>query len=192
MAEGSNGRRRFSDKWGKHELDVLAVLSSAFPQWLTSRQIAQRVKAYADSYVTDARQLAAQVIWAAPTPAAHDQAFNIVNGDVFRWNWMWHRLADWFGVKAEDFDGTERPLADQMADDAAIWARIAEREGLAEPDITRLVSPWHTDADLGRPIEVVTDMSKSRKLGFTAYQATDEAFFDLFEQLEADRIIPRR
>ena len=44
MAEGSNGRRRFSDKWGKHELDVLAVLSSAFPQWLTSRQIAQRVK----------------------------------------------------------------------------------------------------------------------------------------------------
>ena len=67
-----------------------------------------------------------------------------------------------------------------------------EREGLAEPDITRLVSPWHTDADLGRPIEVVTDMSKSRKLGFTAYQATDEAFFDLFEQLEADRIIPHR
>ncbi|RBP99273.1 helix-turn-helix transcriptional regulator [Bifidobacterium xylocopae] len=50
MAEGTNGRRRFSDKWGKHELDVLAVLSSAFPQWLTSRQIAQRVKAYADSY----------------------------------------------------------------------------------------------------------------------------------------------
>ncbi|MBO6006709.1 MAG: WYL domain-containing protein, partial [Aeriscardovia sp.] len=46
----SNGRRRFSDKGGKHELDVLAVLSSAFPQWLTSRQIAQRVKAYADSY----------------------------------------------------------------------------------------------------------------------------------------------
>lgn len=50
MTEGTNGRRRFSDKWGKHELDVLAVLSSAFPQWLTSRQIAQRVKAYADSY----------------------------------------------------------------------------------------------------------------------------------------------
>lgn len=47
---GTNGRRRFSDKWGKHELDVLAVLSSAYPQWLTSRQIAQRVKAYADSY----------------------------------------------------------------------------------------------------------------------------------------------
>ena len=30
MAEGSNGRRRFSDKWGKHELDVLAVLFLSF------------------------------------------------------------------------------------------------------------------------------------------------------------------
>ena len=67
---------------------------------------------------------------------------------------------------------------------------IAEREGLAEPDLARLASPWHTDADLGRPIEVVTDMSKSRRLGFTAYQPTDDAFFALFEQLRADRLIP--
>jgi hypothetical protein len=37
---------------------------------------------------------------------------------------------------------------------------------------------------------VVTDMSKSRRLGFTGYQATDEAFFALFEQLRAERLIP--
>lgn len=140
--------------------------------------------------MTDARQLAAQVIWAAETPAARDQAFNIVNGDVFRWSWMWHRLAAWFEIKAEDFDGVERPLTEQMAGDAPIWSRIAARDGLTEHDITRLISPWHTDADLGRPIEVVTDMSKSRRLGFTGYQATDDAFFDLFGRLRADRIIP--
>ena len=73
---------------------------------------------------------------------------------------------------------------------ARIGRTIAEREGLVEPDLKRLSSPWHTDADLGRPIEVVTDMSKSRKLGFTAYQATDDAFFDLFERLRAERLIP--
>ena len=51
MAEGSKRYGGvFPTNGGKHELDVLAVLSSAFPQWLTSRQIAQRVKAYADSY----------------------------------------------------------------------------------------------------------------------------------------------
>jgi hypothetical protein len=39
-------------------------------------------------------------------------------------------------------------------------------------------------------VEVVTDMSKSRRLGFTAYQPTDDAFFDLFAELRADRLIP--
>ena len=140
--------------------------------------------------MTDAGQLARHLVWAAETEAAHDQAFNIVNGDVFRWQWMWSRIAEWFGLEAAPFDGTPHPLEQQMVDDAATWRRIAEREGLAEPDLDRLASPWHTDADLGRPIEVVTDMSKSRRLGFTAYRATDDAFFALFERLRADRLIP--
>jgi nucleoside-diphosphate-sugar epimerase len=140
--------------------------------------------------MTDARQLARQLIWAAETEAAHDQAFNIVNGDVFRWQWMWARIAEWFELEPAPFDGTPRPLERQMADDAELWRRIAERDGLVEPDLARLASPWHTDADLGRPIEVVTDMSKSRRLGFTGYQPTDDAFFALFEQLRADRLIP--
>ncbi len=140
--------------------------------------------------MTDARQLAAQLVWATTTPEAANQDFNIVNGDVFRWSWMWSRIADWFGIEAASFDGTVVPLEEQMADDAAVWQRIAEREGLVEADLTRLASPWHTDADLGRPIEVVTDMGKSRRLGFTRYQPTDDAFYDLFAQLRADRLIP--
>jgi nucleoside-diphosphate-sugar epimerase len=142
------------------------------------------------SDMTDARLLARHLLWAATTPSAADQPFNIVNGDIFRWSWMWGRLADWFGLDAASFDGVVRPLEQQMADDADVWRAIAKREGLAEHDLSRLASPWHTDADLGRPIEVVTDMSKSRRLGFTAYQATDEAFFDLFGQLRGERLIP--
>jgi nucleoside-diphosphate-sugar epimerase len=141
--------------------------------------------------MTDAKQLADQVIWAASTPAARDEDFNIVNGDVFRWSWMWHRIGDYFGVKVEDFDGTERPLEEQMKDDAAVWADIARQRGLAENDLSRLASPWHTDADLRRPIEVVTDMSKSRGMGFTGYLATDRAFSDPFDRLRADGILPK-
>ena len=59
-----------------------------------------------------------------------------------------------------------------------------------EPDLHRLASAWHTDLDLGRPIEVMTDMTKSRKAGFTGYQSTPDAFDDLFARLEAERIIP--
>jgi hypothetical protein len=140
--------------------------------------------------MTDARQLARHLLWAATTPDAHNEAFNVVNGDVFRWKWMWGRIAGWFGIDPAPFDGVVRPLEDQMAGDARVWREITERNGLVESDIARLASPWHTDADLGRPIEVVTDMSKSRRLGFTAYQATDDAFFDLFAQLRASRLIP--
>ena len=77
-----------------------------------------------------------------------------------------------------------------MRDDGPLWTKIAKREGLAEADLGRLASAWHTDADLGREIEVVTDMSKSRKAGFLAYQETRDSFFDLFARLRQERIIP--
>ena len=140
--------------------------------------------------MTDARQLARHLLWATTTPAARDQAFNVVNGDVFRWQWMWGRIAEWFGLEPAPFDGTVQPLEAQMAGDADVWRQITARHGLREPELARLASPWHTDADLGRPIEVVTDMGKSRRLGFTAYQPTDDAFFDLFARLRAERLIP--
>ncbi|HEX3574008.1 MAG TPA: SDR family oxidoreductase [Rhodopila sp.] len=140
--------------------------------------------------MTDARLLARHLEWAATTPGARNDAFNVVNGDIFRWNWMWGRLARWFGLEAAPFLGQGAPLEQQLADAAPIWAEIARRHHLAEPDLGRLASAWHTDADLGRPIEVVTDMSKSRRLGFLDYQATDDVFFELFERLRAMRIIP--
>jgi nucleoside-diphosphate-sugar epimerase len=140
--------------------------------------------------MTDARLLARHLAWASITPGAADQAFNVVNGDVFRWNWMWRRIADWFGLQAQPFDAGVHPLAEQMAADAPVWEDLARRHGLRESRLDHVSSPWHTDADLGRPIEVVTDMSKSRAMGFLDYQATDQAFFDLFAKLREERIIP--
>ncbi len=140
--------------------------------------------------MTDARLLARHLEWAATTPVARDQAFNVVNGDVFRWSWMWTRLAGWFGLQPAPFPGEGVPLERQLADAAPIWSEIARRHDLRVSDLSRIISAWHTDADLGRPIEVVTDMSKSRKLGFREYQATDDSFFDLFAMLRDERIIP--
>lgn len=140
--------------------------------------------------MTDARQLAKQQLWAATTPAAANQAFNVTNGDVFRWKWMWSRIAEYFGLPPADYPAILSPLEKQMADDQVAWTQIVVEHGLKESDIGRLVSPWHTDADLGRPIEVVTDMSKSRTMGFTAYQASDQAFFDVFDKLRDMNLIP--
>ena len=140
--------------------------------------------------VTDARLLAAQLEWAATTPAARDTAFNVANGDVFRWSWMWGRIAAWFGLEPAPFPGQGTPLEQQLADAGPIWRDIAVRHGLAEPDLGRLASAWHTDADLGRPIEVVTDMARSRRLGFAGFQPSEDSFLDLFAELKARRLIP--
>jgi nucleoside-diphosphate-sugar epimerase len=140
--------------------------------------------------MTDARLLARHLEWAATTPTGRDQAFNVVNGDVFRWSWMWSRLASWFGIEPAPFPGHPTPLEQQLAGAEDIWRNIARSRNLIEPNLNALISAWHTDADLGRPIEVVTDMSKSRKLGFLDYQPTDESFFDLFTRLRHERIIP--
>ena len=44
--------------------------------------------------VTDAGLLADQIIWAGAHEAGHDEAFNIANGDVFRWRWLWPQIAE--------------------------------------------------------------------------------------------------
>lgn len=140
--------------------------------------------------MTDARVLGKQLVWASTEDRAKNDAYNIVNGDVFRWSWMWPHIADWFGVQWIGFEKQPAPLEAQMQDCRPIWKAIATRLGLVEAELDRVASPWHTDLDLGRPIEVVTDMALSRKRGFLAYQSTDEAFRDLFAQLRRDRVIP--
>ena len=41
-----------------------------------------------------------------------------------------------------------------------------------------------------REIEIMTDMTNSRMLGFKEYYNTTDSFFKLFEQLRSDKIIP--
>ena len=142
------------------------------------------------SDMTDTRVLGKQLVWASTTDIAKNEAYNIVNGDFFRWSWLWPRIADWFGVEWQGFEGAPVLLETQMANDAEVWRRMAATYGLVEPDLWRVASPWHTDLDMGRPIEVMTDMALSRKLGFLVYQSTEDAFHDLFATLREDRVIP--
>jgi nucleoside-diphosphate-sugar epimerase len=140
--------------------------------------------------MTDARLLARHLKWAATTPEARNEAFNVVNGDVFRWSWMWEKIAAWFGVTSAPFTGEITPLEKQLEGFDAEWAKIAKKHHLLEGQLNKLISAWHTDADLGRPLEVLADMNKSRKLGFKEFQPTDESFFELFKKLKETKIIP--
>ena len=140
--------------------------------------------------MTDAGLLAEHMIWAATTEKAGNQAYNVVNGDIFRWRWMWPQIAAYFGVEAAGFEGSPRPLEEQMRGLEPVWSKIAAAHGLAEADLSRIASWWHTDADLGRNLEVLADMGKSRVAGFTGYRRTDDSFRQLFDRYRAEKIIP--
>ena len=140
--------------------------------------------------VTDARILAKQIVWALNTDSAANTPFNIANGDVFRWYWLWAQLAAYFGIEPAEYPGHPTPLEEQMKDAAPVWRAIVQKHGLKDTEIMDLASFWHSDADLGREIECITDMRNSRMLGFDAYQDTLSSFTDVFERLRAERIIP--
>ena len=140
--------------------------------------------------VTDAELLAEQMIWAGTHPEGADQAFNIANGDVFRWRWLWPQIAELFEVEWEGFEGSPRPLDERMSGAADVWSRIAARHDLVEADVAQLASWWHTDSDLGRNIEAFTSMNKSRESGFLNFRDTVQSFTDNVARYRAARIIP--
>ena len=140
--------------------------------------------------VSDATQVAEHMIWSSTAPAAADTAFNVANGDYFRWRIMWRHIADWFGIPVAPYPGHTQPMVEMMADCADDWRALAEQHGLVEPDVGNLAPWWHVDADLGRDIEVMCDMGLSRERGFTGYVRTSTSFANLFERLRAERLIP--
>src|SRR5690606_9724004 len=68
--------------------------------------------------VTDAGLLAWAAVWAATTEAAANQAFNIANGDLFRWCEMWPKIAAM--LRMESGPPLPLSLATVMADKAPL------------------------------------------------------------------------
>jgi nucleoside-diphosphate-sugar epimerase len=140
--------------------------------------------------ITDGRVLAKHLTWAATTPAAANQAFNVTNGEIFRWNWLWPQLAANLGVPAAPYPGTPTPLQQSMKGMEPVWDKIVAAKGLHKNALNTVASWWHSDADLGRTIENFNDMTKSRDLGFAAYQNSVRSFTDAFERLRGEKIMP--
>lgn len=140
--------------------------------------------------ITDARLLGKHVTWTATQPQARNEAFNTVNGEVFRWRQMWQRVADGLGVEAAEYPGHANPLEGRMNHADEIWRTMVDKYELNPYRASDLASWWHTDADLGRTVETFADMGKSRRLGFLEYQDSAQSFLDLFETLRSHRIIP--
>jgi nucleoside-diphosphate-sugar epimerase len=140
--------------------------------------------------MTDAGLLAHAMVWAATDPAAANQAYNINNGDLFRWEEMWPKLADYFDLSVAP--GLAMSLATVMADKEPAWDEIVAEHGLS-PTPYRDVSSWaFGDAVFSWDYDLIADGSKARRHGFHHYIDTAAMFTRLFDDMRARKVIPPR
>lgn len=137
--------------------------------------------------LTDADLLAKATVWAATDSQTSNQAFNITNGDLFRWSELWPKLARYFGL--EWAPGVPLPLKDVMEDQEKVWETMREKYNLNAD--YKSVSSWaFGDFVLSWDYDFLSDSSKARRLGFHEYVNTEEMFYRIFDQFQRDRIIP--
>ncbi|GAA4169640.1 SDR family oxidoreductase [Sphingobacterium ginsenosidimutans] len=137
--------------------------------------------------MTDATLLAKATVWAATEPQAANQAFNINNGDLFRWKDLWPKIAKYFNMEVD----TPLPLNLQtmMSDKENIWADIQQQQGLNYN--YQEVSAWaFGDFVFSWDYDFFADGSKARRFGFHEYIDTEQMFFRLFDEMRNKQIIP--
>ncbi|OHV08936.1 SDR family oxidoreductase [Kushneria phosphatilytica] len=137
---------------------------------------------------TDAGLLGRASVWAATTPNIAGQAYNITNGDVFRWERLWQDVAGHLGM--ETASPVPLDLPTHMADKGEVWRRLAERHDLVEPDLERLVGWGFGNFVFNTETDVISDVNKIHQAGFGETLPAGDTLLQALDDLRANRIIP--
>lgn len=137
---------------------------------------------------TDAALLAGGITWMATEPKAANQAFNITNGDLIRWQNLWPRFADFFGMDLAR--PKYAPIKDLMADKGPVWDRIVAKHGLKPHAYQDIVAWAYPENVFNSDYDIVSDMGRARRLGFHDSLDTEEMFLRMFGEFRRNRVIP--
>lgn len=146
-------------------------------------------KAYAQlAQFTDAGLLARASVWAAASDKAAGEAFNVTNGDVFRWERMWEDVARHLGL--EIAPPVPLTLARHMPDKGPLWREIAEWRGLVEPDLAQLVGWGFGDFIFHTETDVISDVNKIHRFGFTERMDSSASLIAALDSLKRRKVLP--
>lgn len=137
---------------------------------------------------TDAGLLARAMVWMSTTPACAGEAFNITNGDFFRYQNLWPVFARHFGLEPGGVETVD--LTVKMAGKEKLWDAIVAREGLEKHPLSLLVNWNFANYAFSNDWDVMSDTTKCRRYGFLEFIDSEEMFLDLFRVLQRDRIVP--
>lgn len=144
--------------------NIIGVYGALCQETGTAMKFPGTATAYHDTLVnlTTTAILGSAAVWAAEH--AMDGAFNITNGDVFRWSHVWPKIADWFGVDV----GEPQPISleQRLRAMQPTWTHLARREQLLEADIARLARGAFGDFIFRVEKDAIFDVMKARQAGF--------------------------
>lgn len=138
--------------------------------------------------ITDVRLLAKAMVWAATDPRCANQAYNIVNGDTFRWHDVWPMLAEHFGMAP----GEVRPvrLRELMADKEPVWQAVVRRHGLKETKLSDIADWDFADVLFLGAWDQTASVVKAHRDGFTEMVDTEEMLLDILGTYRSLRLLP--
>src|SRR6201982_1140533 len=142
----------------------------------------------------DADLVADVAVWAAQSPQAANEAFNITNGDVFEWRNVWPALAETLGV--ETGPDTPTSVTTYLAENTAIWDKIVAKYGLRSRSLRELVGQGDQHADFafayGAPAgpRAFVSTVKLRQAGFTKVVDTEVSFRNALQSLIDRKLLP--
>jgi nucleoside-diphosphate-sugar epimerase len=146
-------------------------------------------KAWTSLYqVTESTLCAQAAVWAATEPRCANQAYNITNGDYFRWQHMWPVIARVFDMPPAE--PQPHSLVEFMRDKAPLWERMVKKYGLQPYRFEELVAWPFGDYVFNCNWDVMTNVTKSRLHGFHAVVDSEEMFGRLLARFRAERIVP--
>ncbi len=138
--------------------------------------------------MTDASLLAKATVWAAIEPKCANQAFNINNGDLFRWNEMWPAIAEFFEIGVAP--PLQMSLSTVMTDKEELWKKMITKYRLASIPYKDVSSWGFGDFVFSWDYDFFADGSKARRFGFHEYADSERMFVDIFSNFRERRIIP--
>ena len=137
---------------------------------------------------TSADHLVAAIRWMVDQPNCANHAFNVINGDYFRWENLWPCFARYFGMEVGPVHTVR--LAEAMADKAPVWQAIVAKYGLRPTPYERLAL-WSYGDYVFRPgWDMMSDMTKARMFGFHRTVGTEAEFIRFLDVFRANRILP--
>jgi nucleoside-diphosphate-sugar epimerase len=168
---------------------ILAVYGAVCGEMGIPMRFPGSQRAYEVLYqVTDAALFGRAAKWAATAPTAANEAFNITNGEGFRWQRMWPSVAKLLGVEAGP--PASFSLQEFMADKAALWNAMVAKYGLQPHPMDQLANWQFADYVLANEWDILSSTTKARRHGFAEVADTGAMFERLFRQMKDDSIIP--